>query len=69
MINEPALQQLHRGTFIDGADNMLIGSPGTGKIQIAIALGIQAVRHHQEKVRFFATGGCCTRAGKSRQLG
>jgi len=55
-INEAAVQQLHRGTFIEGADNVvLIGGPGTGKTHVATALGIQAVRHHHKKVRFFAT--------------
>ena len=55
-INEASVQQLHRGTFIEGADNVvLIGGPGTGKTHIATALGIQAVRHHHKKVRFFAT--------------
>jgi DNA replication protein DnaC len=55
-INEAAVQQLHRGTFIEGADNVvLIGGPGTGKTHIATALGIQAVQHHHKKVRFFAT--------------
>ena len=48
--------QLHRGAFIEGADNVvLIGGPGTGKTHIATALGIQAVQHHHKKVRFFAT--------------
>lgn len=55
-INEASVQQLHRGTFIEGADNVvLIGGPGTGKTHIATALGVQAVRHHHKKVRFFAT--------------
>ena len=55
-INEAIVCQLHRGAFIDGADNVvLIGGPGTGKTHIATALGIQAVQHHHKKVRFFAT--------------
>lgn len=55
-INEAIVRQLHRGAFIDGADNVvLIGGPGTGKTHIATALGIQAVQHHHKKVRFFAT--------------
>ena len=50
------VRQLHRGEFIDGADNVvLIGGPGTDKTHIARALGIQAVEHHGKKVRFFAT--------------
>jgi hypothetical protein len=55
-INEAIVRQLHRGEFIDGADNaVLIGGPGTGKTHVATALGIQAVEHHRKKVRFFAT--------------
>jgi DNA replication protein DnaC len=55
-INEAMARQLHRGEFIDGADNVvLIGGPGTGKTHIATALGIQAVEHLRKKVRFFAT--------------
>src|SRR6195952_5683807 len=55
-INEAMVRQLHRGEFIDGADNVvLIGGPGTGKTHVATALGIQAVEHHRKKVRFFAT--------------
>lgn len=50
------VQQLYRGVFIKGADNVvLIGGPGTGKTHIATALGIQAVQHHHKKVRFFAS--------------
>jgi len=55
-VNEAMVRQLHAGTFIDGADNVvLIGGPGTGKTHIASALGIQAVEHHRKKVRFFST--------------
>ena len=55
-VNEAMVRQLHRGDFIDGANNVvLIGGPGTGKTHIATALGIQAVEHHRKKVRFFAT--------------
>ena len=55
-INEALVRQLHRGDFMDSADNVvLIGGPGTGKSHIATALGVQAVEHHRRKVRFFAT--------------
>ena len=55
-VNEALVRQLHRGEFVDGADNVvLIGGPGTGKSHIATALGVQAVEHHRKKVRFFAT--------------
>lgn len=55
-VNEALVRQLHRGDFINGADNVvLIGGPGTGKTHIATALGVQAVEHHRKKVRFFST--------------
>ena len=35
-VNEALVRQLHRGEFMDGADNVvLIGGPGTGKTHIA----------------------------------
>ena len=55
-MNEALIRQLHRGDFMEGADNVvLIGGPGTGKSHMATALGVQAVEHHRKKVRFFAT--------------
>lgn len=55
-INEALVRQLHRGEFMDGANNVvLIGGPGTGKTHIATALGVQAVEHHRKKARFFST--------------
>ena len=55
-VAEVLVRQLHRGAFIDGADNVvLIGGPGTGKTHIATAFGVQAIEHHRKKVRFFAT--------------
>ena len=55
-INEALVRQLHRGDFIDDANNVvLIGGPGTGKTHIATALGIQAIEHHRKRVRFFST--------------
>jgi DNA replication protein DnaC len=55
-INEATVRQLHRGDFMDGAQNVvLIGGPGTGKTHVATALGIQAIEHHRRKVRFFST--------------
>lgn len=55
-LNEAMVRQLHRGDSIDGANNVvLIGGPGTGKVHIAAALGIQAAKHHRKKVRIIAT--------------
>ena len=67
-VNEALVRQLHRGDFIDGADNVvLIGGPGTGKSHIAAALGVQAVEHHRKKVRFFSTVDLSTRWSRKKR--
>jgi DNA replication protein DnaC len=38
------------------AENIvLIGGPGTGKTHIATAIGVQAIMHHHQRVRFLST--------------
>ena len=55
-INEATVRQLHRGEFLENAENVvLIGGPGTGKSHIATAIGVQAIEHHRRKVRFYST--------------
>jgi DNA replication protein DnaC len=55
-IHEATVRQLHRCEFIDGAQNIvLVSGPGTGKTHVATALGIQAIEHHRQKVRFLST--------------
>jgi DNA replication protein DnaC len=55
-INEATVRQLHRGEFVENAENVvLIGGPGTGKSHVATAIGVQAIEHHRRKVRFFST--------------
>ena len=55
-VNEALVRNLHRCEFIDKANNVvLVGGPGTGKTHIATALGIQAIEHHRQRVRFFST--------------
>jgi DNA replication protein DnaC len=54
-INEATVRTLHRGEFMDGAQNVVLtGGPGTGKTRVATALGIQAIEHHRRKVRVSA---------------
>jgi DNA replication protein DnaC len=55
-INEATVRQLHKGGFLDAAENcVLIGGPGTGKTHVATAIGVQLIEHHRRKVRFFST--------------
>jgi len=54
--NEPLVRQLHRCEFIEQAHNVvLVGGPGTGKTHLATAIGVQAIEHHRQRVRFFST--------------
>ena len=55
-IDEALARQLHRMDFLASANNVvLVGGPGTGKTHLAISLGIEAIRVHGKRVRFFST--------------
>lgn len=55
-VDEALIRTLHQGAFIEGAQNVvLIGGPGTGKTHLATAIGIEALRQHGKRVRFFST--------------
>ena len=42
IVNQPLVRQLHRCDFIEDAQNLvLIGGLGTGKTNLATAIGIQ----------------------------
>lgn len=56
VVNEALVRQLHRGNFMDEAQNVvLIGDPGTGKTHLATAISVQAIMHAHRRVRFFST--------------
>lgn len=55
-VDEALVRELHAGAFLDAAQNaVFIGGPGTGKSHLAIAIGIEAIRVHGKRVRFFST--------------
>ena len=43
--------------------------PGTGKTHVATAIGIQAIEHHRQKVRFFSTIGLVNALAQEKAKG
>lgn len=55
-LDEALVRQLHTLRFLESAHNVvLVGGPGAGKINLATSLGIEAIRMHGNRVRFFST--------------
>ena len=55
-VDEALVRRLHTLQFLEAAHNaVLIGGPGTGKTHLATAIGIEAIRHHGKRVRFYST--------------
>ena len=56
MVDEALVRSLHRCQFLEDSQNVvLVGGPGTGKTHLATAIGVQAIQHHRQRVRFLST--------------
>ena len=55
-VDEALVKSLHRCQFLEDSQNVvLVGGPGTGKTHLATAIGVQAIQHHRQRVRFLST--------------
>ena len=56
MADEALVKSLYRCQFLEDTQNVvLVGGPGTGKTHLATAIGVQAIQHHRQRVRFLST--------------
>jgi DNA replication protein DnaC len=66
-LNKPKMLELARGEWIEQRFNVcLIGSPGTGKTHVAIALGLAACRQGK-RVRFTTAAALVTRLEEAQK--
>jgi DNA replication protein DnaC len=66
-LNKPKLLELARSEWIEQRSNTcFIGSPGTGKTHLAIALGLAACRQGK-RVRFFTAAALVTRLEEAQK--
>jgi DNA replication protein DnaC len=66
-LNKPKVLELARGEWIEQHANVcLLGSPGTGKTHLAIALGLAACRQGK-RVRFFTAAALVTKLEEAQK--
>lgn len=64
------VKSLHHCQFLDEAQNVvLVGGPGTGKTHLATAIGVQAIQHHRQRVRFLSTVELVNALEQEKQVG
>jgi DNA replication protein DnaC len=64
------VKSLHRCQFLEEAQNVvLVGGPGTGKTHLATAIGVQAIQHHRQRVRFLSTVELVNALEQEKRLG
>jgi DNA replication protein DnaC len=69
-VDEALVQSLHRCQFLEDAQNIvLVGGPGTGKTHLATAIGVQAIQHHRQRVRFLQTIELVNALEQEKQIG
>ena len=73
MVDEALVKSLHRCLFLEDAQNVVfVGGPGTGKTHLATAIGVQAIQHHRQRVRFLpydSTRQCAGTGKAGKQAG
>lgn len=66
-LSKPKVLELARGDWLEQRSNVcLLGSPGTGKTHLAIALGLAACRQGK-RVRFFTAAALVTRLEEAQK--
>lgn len=69
-VDEALVKSLHRCQFMEDAQNIvLVGGPGTGKTHLATAIGVQAIQHHRQRVRFLSTIELVNALEQEKQVG